>query len=478
VIALRRKLLLPFFKLYDLLVMGISFGMAAGLTYEETGAISLEDFFSMRVKVKNFILFSGMVLLWHLIFSSFGLYDSRRLASRREEAFNILQACSLASALLIPAAMIVRIDMATPMFILFFWIASCINATLARYLLRSFLKRIRLRGRNLRHILIVGTNARAIHFAQMIESQKEIGYRILGFIDKEWEGIKDFKRNGYKLVTDFSGFPAYLRNNVVDEVMIALPLKSQYQQASRVVATCQEQGILARHLSDVFNTKWDCLPEVFEGEPVISHYTRVFDPTALLVKRTLDIGASLLALIALAPLFMVVALRIKRDSPGPVFFVQERMGINKRRFQLFKFRTMITGAEQKMADLEQLNEMSGPVFKIQNDPRITRIGKLLRSTSIDELPQLINVLKGDMSLVGPRPLPVRDYNGFDQDWHRRRFNVRPGITCLWQVNGRNTIHFDRWMELDMEYIDHWSLFLDLKILLKTIPAVFKRSGAA
>jgi lipopolysaccharide/colanic/teichoic acid biosynthesis glycosyltransferase len=165
-------------------------------------------------------------------------------------------------------------------------------------------------------------------------------------------------------------------------------------------------------------------------------------------------------------------------SAGPVFFVQERVGINKRRFKVLKFRTMVVDAERRQQTLETLNEATGPVFKIRNDPRITPLGKFLRKTSIDELPQLCNVLNGDMSLVGPRPLPVRDYNGFSQDWHRRRFSVRPGITCLWQVNGRSRLPFEKWMELDMEYIDRWSLWLDLKILVKTVPAVLKGSGAA
>ena len=173
-----------------------------------------------------------------------------------------------------------------------------------------------------------------------------------------------------------------------------------------------------------------------------------------------------------------MTLLIKLTSPGPVLFVQERVGLGKRSFRLYKFRTMMQGAEKKLAELEHLNEMSGPVFKIKNDPRITKIGHFLRKTSIDELPQLINVLKGDMSLVGPRPLPVRDYNGFEQDWQRRRFSVRPGITCLWQVNGRSNVSFDKWMKLDMEYIDNWSLLLDFKILILTIPAVFRGSGAA
>ena len=153
------------------------------------------------------------------------------------------------------------------------------------------------------------------------------------------------------------------------------------------------------------------------------------------------------------------------------------MGLNKRRFKLYKFRTMTDGAEARQEELECFNEACGPVFKIKNDPRITRLGRFLRKTSIDELPQLFNVLKGDMSLVGPRPLPVRDYNGFSEDWQRRRFSVRPGITCLWQVNGRSNTSFEHWMELDMKYIDTWSFQLDLKILLLTIPAVLRGSGA-
>jgi lipopolysaccharide/colanic/teichoic acid biosynthesis glycosyltransferase len=161
-----------------------------------------------------------------------------------------------------------------------------------------------------------------------------------------------------------------------------------------------------------------------------------------------------------------------------VFFLQERLGLNKRRFEIYKFRTMAADAESRMKEIEHLNEVSGPVFKIKNDPRMTTIGKFLRSTSIDELPQLFNVLKGDMSLVGPRPMAVRDYEGFNEDWQRRRFSVRPGITCLWQVLGRNSIPFEQWMELDLKYIDGWSLWLDFQILLKTIPAVLKGSGAS
>jgi exopolysaccharide biosynthesis polyprenyl glycosylphosphotransferase len=198
----------------------------------------------------------------------------------------------------------------------------------------------------------------------------------------------------------------------------------------------------------------------------------------IIFKRLLDIVISSAALILLAPLFLVTSALIRLTSRGPALFVQKRLGLNKRIIGVYKFRTMVQDAEKKQAELEHLNEVSGPVFKIKNDPRITPIGRFLRKTSIDELPQLFNVLKGDMSLVGPRPLPIRDYQGFNKDWQRRRFSIRPGITCLWQINGRSSVQFERWMELDMEYIDRWSVWLDMKILIRTIPAVLRGSGAA
>ena len=186
---------------------------------------------------------------------------------------------------------------------------------------------------------------------------------------------------------------------------------------------------------------------------------------------------SAVLLLAMLPLFVLVAVLIKLDSPGPVLFCQERIGLNKRRFRFLKFRTMVEGAEKQQQMLEHLNEADGPVFKIKDDPRITRIGKFLRRFSIDEFPQLFNVLKGEMSLVGPRPLPVRDIERIDVPWHKRRLSVKPGMTCLWQVNGRSNIGFDDWVRMDLEYIDTWSLGLDMKILVKTILAVLRGAGA-
>jgi exopolysaccharide biosynthesis polyprenyl glycosylphosphotransferase len=228
---------------------------------------------------------------------------------------------------------------------------------------------------------------------------------------------------------------------------------------------------------DIFGLKRTFInAEEFDGGYHIC--SEAHDGLSMILKRCVDTLGAFAALILLSPVFVAVAIAVKFCSKGPVFFRQERVGINKRKFHIYKFRTMISDAEAMMPKLEQQNEMDGPVFKIKNDPRITPVGRFLRRTSIDELPQLFNVLIGEMSLVGPRPLPVRDFQGFNEDWQRRRFSVRPGITCLWQINGRNAITFEQWMKMDIQYLDEWSLWLDLKILALTIPAVLKGTGAA
>jgi exopolysaccharide biosynthesis polyprenyl glycosylphosphotransferase len=281
------------------------------------------------------------------------------------------------------------------------------------------------------------------------------------------------------VVSDYAGLAEYLRRNVVDEVAIYLPFGSFYRHSSEVASLCQQHGITMRFNSDIFGlktTRWRA--EEFDGDQYITTFTGSNELWPRTIKRVLDVTVAATALLMLSPVLIVTAIAIKLSSPGPVFFLQERIGVNKRRFKIFKFRTMVPNAENLMAILEKQNEAKGPVFKIKNDPRITSIGKFLRRSSIDELPQLLNVLIGDMSLVGPRPLPVRDYEGFNEDWQRRRFSVKPGITCLWQVNGRSTISFDQWMLLDLQYMDEWSLWLDFKILAKTVPAVFRGEGAA
>jgi lipopolysaccharide/colanic/teichoic acid biosynthesis glycosyltransferase len=202
------------------------------------------------------------------------------------------------------------------------------------------------------------------------------------------------------------------------------------------------------------------------------------DGYRLVVKRAIDIAGAAVGLVIFAPLMVIVAIAIKLTSAGQIIYAQDRCGFSKRPLRMYKFRSMFADAAERQDALEERNEANGPVFKIRNDPRITPLGRLLRRTSIDELPQLWNVLRGDMSLVGPRPLPWRDVRRIIRPSDMRRFSMRPGLTCLWQVQGRNNIDFERWVELDLEYIDRWSLALDARILLKTIPAVLSGNGAA
>jgi exopolysaccharide biosynthesis polyprenyl glycosylphosphotransferase len=271
---------------------------------------------------------------------------------------------------------------------------------------------------------------------------------------------------------------SFLRGTAVDEVVIALPMGSLHSDAAKIAALCEEQGITTRVLSSFDLKLARSTAEEFEGATIVTHYIGVDESWQLFMKRFFDVCISICVLLAFSPLLLIIAVLIKLTSPGPVLFNQYRVGLHKHQFRIYKFRTMVQDAERQMAKLEEFNEVSGPVFKIKNDPRTTPLGKILRRTSLDELPQLFNVLKGDMSLVGPRPLPVRDYQGFNEDWQRRRFSIRPGITCLWQIMGRSAIPFEQWMRLDLQYIDQWSLQLDMKILLRTIPAVLKGSGAA
>jgi exopolysaccharide biosynthesis polyprenyl glycosylphosphotransferase len=291
--------------------------------------------------------------------------------------------------------------------------------------------------------------------------------------------MAEFRNSGFQIVCGYERLAEFLRRTVVDEAVVYLPFASFYGHWSEVASLCAHHGIIVRLNSDTFglsNTRW-LAEEVGDGH-YIATKTGAGEAWPLAVKRALDIVLSSVLLLFLAPVLIGVSIAIKLTSPGPVLFFQERIGINKRRFRICKFRTTVPNAEGLMPSLESENEVSGPVFKIRNDPRITPIGRFLRRSSIDELPQLFNVLKGEMSLVGPRPLPVRDYEGFSEDWQRRRFSIRPGITCLWQVNGRSAISFDQWMLLDLKYMDEWSLWLDLKILARTVPAVMRGSGAA
>jgi exopolysaccharide biosynthesis polyprenyl glycosylphosphotransferase len=279
------------------------------------------------------------------------------------------------------------------------------------------------------------------------------------------------------LLGDLSQFEQIIIRNGVEEVLITLPVKSCYADVQRAIEICERTGVECKYLSDIFRpSRSQVVSEEMSGFGVTS-LKPAGDDSRHIVKRAIDIAGAAVGLILLGPLFLLIALAIKLTSGSPIFFSQERHGRNRRRFRMYKFRTMVNQAEQLQPSLEGRNEAVGPIFKMKKDPRVTRLGDFLRRSSLDELPQLFNVIKGEMSLVGPRPLPVRDVSKFAEGWLLRRFCVLPGLTGLWQVNARNTINFDDWVKQDFEYIDNWSLRLDLQILLKTVPVVLKGTGA-
>jgi exopolysaccharide biosynthesis polyprenyl glycosylphosphotransferase len=321
-----------------------------------------------------------------------------------------------------------------------------------------------------RQVLIIGSGRGGqAAFGEMVDSPV---YNVVGVLDDEFVGtsaMRDRYLGGLELLDPL------LKENPVSVVYCSLPVKSMYEPIQQVIAVCEQFGVEVRHSSHLFHTKIAQLDRrAGKGYSILR---MVRDDSTRYVKRAVDVvGAGTLLLLTL-PIIIAAGIAIKVASPGPVFFFQDRYGLHRKRFRMYKLRTMVVNAEVLQAQLEHKNEMGGPVFKIREDPRITKVGAFLRKTSIDELPQLWNVLIGDMSLVGPRPLAVRDVQKIEDSAQLRRFSVLPGITCIWQMRGRNNTDFANWIRQDLEYIDSWSLLLDLKILIGTVPAVLWGKGA-
>ena len=425
---------------------------------------------------RSFVWLLATVTAWHFSLAAANLYKSRRLSGGAGELWDIVKGVSVGTALMTGLALLLRPGFVTPRLVQSAWLISTVLTIGGRVLLRLLLGFLRRSGRNLRHVLVIGSGPRARRLVERLEGRTALGYRITGYLD----GLHGYDHSipGVKCLGKLEDLPNILARNVVDEVIVTLPMRSSYDPTATVIRLCEEQGIQVRLPVDLFNLRLASpSTDLFEGVPILSLAPPGFHGWHAFAKRTFDLVVSLVLLIVLAPLFLLIAWLLKRDSPGPVFFVQERVGLNKRTFSLTKFRTMVHDSERRLQHITHLNEATGPVFKIRSDPRVTKVGRFLRRTSLDELPQLINVLKGEISLVGPRPLPLRDVAGFTEEWQRRRFSVKPGVTGLWQVSGRSEIPFERWMELDMTYIDNCSLGLDLKILLRTIPTVLRGTGA-
>jgi len=328
---------------------------------------------------------------------------------------------------------------------------------------------------NFLNVVIVGSGRRAHILASRLKNAFAWGVNVVGFLDPQ--GVSAGRRSDDAILGHVQDISKILKDHVVEEVIIAVP-RSLIGDVQSIIDACQEEGVRLRFMADLYTFEASSVQlTMVENVPLLSFDFVDQEDNALIAKRIFDLVVTLAATPILLPIFLITALMIRLDSPGPIFFTQQRVGLHKRKFPMVKFRSMVIDAEERMKELEHLNEAEGANFKIKDDPRITKVGRFIRKTSIDELPQLINVVRGDMSLVGPRPMSLRDVSLFDKGVQRKRFSVRPGITGLWQVSGRSNLSFDKWIELDIEYIDNWSLAMDLKILFKTIPAVLRGSGA-
>jgi exopolysaccharide biosynthesis polyprenyl glycosylphosphotransferase len=439
------------------------------------GDIGLGAFLEMRVTIKNLLLLVAFAGGVQLSLGMFGLYDDRAATQPAEYTLRLIAACLLGCLpiLLFPLAS------RTGMFRLSTVASVVVVAVTMLVLLRVVVwvgAAAPQAAANRREVLIVGSGPRALTLYRELYADDSDQVRVHGFVDSASGPWAD--ESARRRVAVLEDLESYLMGHPIDDVLITLPIKSCYGQIQQTIALCERLGVRAAYLADVFQSSL-ARPTLEEtgGFPIVRMHV-VTDDHRMLVKRAIDIVVAGLGLAVLSPVFLIIAVAIRATTPGPVIFGQERYGLNKRRFRMYKFRTMVVNAEALQPMLESRNEATGPVFKIRNDPRVTRVGAVLRKTSLDELPQLLNVLRGDMSLVGPRPLPPRDVHRFSESWLMRRFSVPPGVTGLWQVSGRSDLPFARWVALDLEYIDGWSLGLDLKILAMTLPAVLKGRGAA
>jgi exopolysaccharide biosynthesis polyprenyl glycosylphosphotransferase len=426
--------------------------------------------------LSHIALLPFILALWILLLPLFGAYRSPRNTSRLAYTWAIAKTVAIGLAALLTVLFVMKIQYVSRGVIVIFAALDFLALVGIRLGVVWYFQRALRQGELFRRVLIVGSGTRAQRLAQTLLQNSEWGIRIVGHLDPDPTRVGDpiLESSVLGTVGDIS---SVLKGNVVDEVILAVP-RAMIPDVDKIAQACEEEGVTLCLMADVFDVHAARTRLVGLGSiPLL-----ILEPVAqeewkLLVKRGIDLAGALLLLPLLLPVVGLIALAIKLGSPGPVFFVQERVGFRKRHFRMLKFRTMVKDADRLQPEVEHLNQAAGPIFKIANDPRITRVGRVLRRSSLDELPQILHVLTGQMSLVGPRPMSLRDVDRFDHGIQRKRFSVKPGLTCLWQISGRSDLPFSRWLELDLEYIERWSLSLDLKILLRTIPAVLSCRGA-
>lgn len=438
-------------------------------------------FSGLSIDPNYYIVLLTIIIIWYMSFSMFDLYASYRKHNFARIFWNVIKAVSTGMLVLTLCMYVFKMTDVSRIMLGIFFLLNIGFLGLAKWVVYRMLQRYRKQGFNFRNILIIGSRQRAVDVIDAIGERLDAGYKVLGCLEVNQNDIGKKVKNGIRIIGTIDYLKKMLWERVVDELIFAMPLK-KIENADEYIAIAEEIGVGVRIIPDWQIHKLMYKPKIasirfekFLGLSTLAITTTSRKTAELLIKSVFDYVAGAIGFVLAMPLFLVTSISIKITSKGPIFFKQERSGLNGRRFQLYKFRTMVENAEALKETVKAQNEMTGPVFKVTNDPRITPVGKILRKISLDELPQIINVLKGEMSLVGPRP-PIPNEVEEYSFWQRRRLSMKPGITCIWQVNGRNEIDFEEWIRMDLEYIDNWSLWLDFKLLLKTIPVVLMATG--
>jgi len=418
-----------------------------------------------------------LLISWAVAGARQQLFVSPRKDSLLYQWFGILQA--LLTALVVSGFVVAFLtpERVEPLFVLYSGVGALLFVGTFRTFVCVALWAIHERGYNARHVLIVGINPRTKRLVETIKAHSRYGYQLVGLLESEPSRVEILRDHKLPYLGKFEELEKILTERIVDEVHVCLPVRSCYEIIQSIAHLCVGVGVSVRLVADLFPLRL-ATSRVYSlaDIPMLSLSTVPENSFQLGLKRAIDVTVALVGLSVLSPLFLLVAIAIKLDSKGPVLYSQLRVGMNQRRLRMLKFRSMVQDAEERRAELDHLNEAEGPIFKIHDDPRITRVGRFIRRFSIDEFPQLINVLKGEMSLVGPRPALPNEVEQYTWD-QRRRLSVKPGMTGLWQVSGRSDVGFKEWVEFDLEYIDNWSLFHDFRILLRTLAVVALAKGA-
>jgi exopolysaccharide biosynthesis polyprenyl glycosylphosphotransferase len=455
------------FGLTDILLITLAFIAA----YETRIRLQFEKVFYLDFLVATLLLIISM-LCWTAIGYWFNIYEKLDSAHPRVVLRDTFRQCALGAISLVLAEYMLRLDLSrsfVALFAIYAWVLLC----LFRINFARAIGTVRREFGTAHFVMVVGSGASARHLGQALEQSADYGVRLMGFLDDEPGQVE--LSQAYQQYP-LSRLPELLREQVIDEIIFAVD-SGKLAEMEEVFLLCDEEGVRTRVVVDFFpHVNSQVYLDRLGTTPLLTFSAAPHDEIRLLLKRVTDILLAAAALVLLLPFMLLIALLIPLTSPGPAIFRQERCGLNGRRFVFYKFRSMCDNAEELKASVAHLNQRS-TAFKIPNDPRLTRIGWFLRKFSIDEWPQLWNVLKGDMSLVGPRPAVPEEVERY-QRWQRRRLRMRPGLTCLWAVAGRDALDFETWMKMDMQYIDTWSLALDWKIILRTIPRVLTGRGAS